>query len=585
MSKAKKRLLIIFGIITLFIVILIFSLNGIVAGIIENKVDAFLEKHPVKHYRLTYDRVGFNLVNRSVRIVGLTYTPDKSYLDSLENSGFSHMVPQIKVGKFIVTGIGISDAIQDKVIKINHVKIKKVFVTLYKIKGDKPAEKKVKPEKKKSTSVIPDSVKIKGINGIVINNILLNKSKVEIVDVKENNKILENDEMIIDISNIVLEKSKFNNDYLYTDVGDIRFEIRNNVFRTGDGLYEIAFDKLYTNKNDELITIKNFKFKPLYTKNDFTKQLKYQQERYDIKAKELLITQPDFEKLFADNELHIEKVIVKSPDIGIYRDKRIPFPHFKRPLLPHQAIKKMKMNLEVDTVLIENAKFAYEELTDRNVKPLYISFNDLEGVISNVCNIKDKLKTNNKMRLSLRGKMMKAAPFELQFVFPMKARNDTFVFWGAVYGKVPLKIFNKAVHPASGITFDDGYLDKLTFKGGANPVYSKGEMTMLYHDLALTVDKKEKEGQNKFLSWGATAAVRKNNPIEGKPPKTAVMFYERDIEKGFGNFLWKTIFSGLKATMIISVNSMNKKKYKALTTPKNSDGNKKKKKWPWKKKK
>ncbi len=573
MSKTKKRLLIISGIIVALVVVVILSFNEIVAGIIEKKLDNFLEKHPVKNYELTYKRVGFNLVNRSLRIVGLTFKPEKAYLDSLAATGFSNMIPEINLGKFIVSGINIQDIINDKVFKITHVKVKKAEVILYKIDGEKKPVKKKTEDSVKKTSIIPDSVRVKGINGLLINNITVEKSRVEIYDYKNKKQIFENQKLEIDITDITLTKSKFNDEFLYPNVGDVMLEISKSAFLTGDKFYKIAFDNLKISLSDELVTIQNFRLKPLYSKKNFSKKLEYQKERYDIIAGYILVTLPDFGKLLSENKLYIDKVILNSANIEIYRDKRVPFPHFKRPLLPHQAIKKMELGLNVDTVFINNTEFVYEELTNRNNEPLYISFNGLSGEVSNVCNVKEELDKNSRMKLTLKGKIMNKAPFDLKFIFPMKARNDTFVFTGHVYGKVPMKIFNRAVYPASGVTFDNGYLDKLTFSGGANPAYSKGKMTMLYHDLALTIENKDKDGQNKFLSWGANVAVRKNNPIQGKPVKEAVMFYERDVEKGFGNYIWKTVFSGLKATMILSVNSINKKKYKAITTPKSTPDN------------
>ncbi len=594
MTKVKKRLLIIGGIVLTVVAVVVLTLNGIVAGILENKVDAFLKEHPVKNYQISYDRVGFNFLNRSVRIVGLEYKPEPAYLDSVKNSGFKAMIPEIEVGKFIVSGINFVDLIKNKKAIIGDVTIKYVFVKLNKIDGKKHREtaKEEATDTIAKTSIIPDSVKIKGLNGLLIEEFEIKKSRVEIYNLKSLKTELTNREIRLTVKNIKLEKKNPAQEYLFLDIEDILLEVDHNVFKTADNLYEITFDRLQTTFRDKTISIKNFHFNPLFSKKGFSKQIKYQQERYDISSPEVLLSSPDYSELLADNELNIHSVVLKNPDISIYRDKRLPFPHFKRPLLPHQALKRMAMKLNIDTVTIDNATFVYEEKTDKNSKTLNLDFQKLNGTITNICNNPEELEENGNMEVSLNGKLMGAAPFNVSMIFPMQARNDTFVFSGTVNGKVSFKIFNKAIYPAAGIKFDGGTLNKMTFKGGANAKYSTGTMTLLYHDLSMHIVKNDEVSRNKFLSWSASALIRKNNPDKNNPPKKAVMVFERDIEKGFGNFFWKTILSGLKGTMVVSMNKLNANKAasygvakESSSKKKNKDSGKNKKKWFWQKKK
>jgi hypothetical protein len=590
MSKLKKRLLIIIGIITIILIVLVFSFNAIVAYTISNKVDNYLAEHPVKNYQIEYDRIGFNFLNRSARIIGLTYTPNDSYVDSMKSTGFKAMIPEVKVGRFIVSGINIIDLIKNKEVIIDKIKIKNVKLTLNKIDGKTP-DKKKKIKLPATGSLIPDSVKIKGLNKIVIDKFLITNSKVEIYNLNKLQTELTNKKINFTIDGIKLDKKENVKDYLFVEIKDMLLEIDHNVFRTPDNLYEITFDKLSTTFRDEAIAISNFHFKPLYSKTKFSKHIKYQQERYDIKSQQVLISHPNYKQLIQGNELDIQNVTITKPDISIYRDKRLPFPHFKRPLLPHQALKRMALQLKVDSVQIVDATFVYEEKTDRNSQTLYLDFQKLSGIILNVNNTKEALAENDIMKVSFKGRLMGKAPFDIDFRFPMKAKNDTFVFSGTVYGKVPFEIFNKAVFPAAGVRFDDGTLNKLTFKGGANPKYSKGSMTLLYDNLNLHIVKSDEVSKNKFLSWSASAMVRKNNPSDGDPPKVAYMVFERDIEKGFGNFLWKTILSGLKGSMIVSMNTINKNKYNSFSKVATSKSRKnkgdsenkkkKKKKWFW----
>lgn len=546
MSKSKKRLLIISGIVLAIVVGVVLTFNAIVAGIISKKVDNYLATHPVKNYTISYGRVGFNIAGKSARLVNVTLSPKQSYIDSLTSTGYGFLVPDVTIGKLIVSGVDYSNILKGKNINIGKIRIRKLNVTLRKIIG-----KKTKPNKKnEKKTLIPETVTVRGINSLWIHSFILDKSKVELIDQATGDVIAGSQNIELDLRDFRLLPLKGDSSKFKPDCKEAILTLEKNLFYTPDKLYEIDLGVVAASLKNKKVVITNFKYKPLYSKKAFSKHLKYQQERYDIKVGSIEFYLPDIKSLINNQTILVSNVTVNKAKIGIYRDKLIPFPHFKRPLLPHQALKRMNMVLKIDTVKIKNSEFAYEELTGRNEKPLYVNFKKLSAEITNISNAKHRKYSQSKMKAVLKGRLMGKAPFDMNLVFPMAARNDTMFFSGTIYGKVPFSIFNKASFPAAGISFRDGTLNKLSFKGGANPRFSRGTLTMLYSNVKLDIVKKGKQKSSKFLSWGATTVIRKNNPVNSKPPKTALMSFTRDMEKGFGNFLWKTVFSGIKSTLI-----------------------------------
>ncbi len=544
MTKAKKRLLVILGILITIVVIGIFTFNGIVAGIATSKVDDFLKKNPVKNYHITYKRVGYNLVNQSVKLVGVSLIPTDTYFDSLSATGYSFTVPEVYLGKLVITGIDQKNALMNKAVNLNKIRIKNLEVKLWKIDG------KVKKATRKSANPLPDSIRIKGLTSLSIHQLIIEKSKVELINRKSKKKTVSTDEISAKLSDIRLISTGHNNGYFKPVIADATIQIDNNVFYTPDNLYKIVVKRATINLLDKEVFINTLQYQPLYSKKDFVKHIKFQKERYDFVLKRIKLSLPDVKALINNNKLTIPFVEISNSSFNIYRDKRVPFDHNKRPLLPNQAIKKMALQININTLTVKNSTFKYEEVTDRSSQPLIVSFSDLSVDITNLSNLKNRSYQKSKMKIALKGKLMEIAPFDMQLIFPLKARNDTFVFSGAVYGRVPLKAFNKATFPAAGINFEKGSLNKLTFKGGANPYHSKGTLTLLYNDVKLDVVRKNKKQSSKFLSWGATTVIHKDNPVPGKPVKTAIMASDRNPEKGLGNYLWKTIFSGLKGTFI-----------------------------------
>ena len=106
--------------------------------------------------------------------------------------------------------------------------------------------------------------------------------------------------------------------------------------------------------------------------------------------------------------------------------------------------------------------------------------------------------------------------------------------------------YESALYPALGIKISNGYLDGLVFDASADNYSSYGEMTMLYHDLETNILKSETDKRKSlFKSWGVNKIVHKGNPGKNEKVREVIMSFDRVEYKGLGNYLWKTIQSGL----------------------------------------
>jgi hypothetical protein len=70
--------------------------------------------------------------------------------------------------------------------------------------------------------------------------------------------------------------------------------------------------------------------------------------------------------------------------------------------------------------------------------------------------------------------------------------------------------------------------------------------------LHIKVLKKDKENNLKsknLESIIADAAIKSDNPLKGEN-RTGAIDFSRDTTKSFFNFLWKSVFSGVKKTVL-----------------------------------
>ena len=58
------------------------------------------------------------------------------------------------------------------------------------------------------------------------------------------------------------------------------------------------------------------------------------------------------------------------------------------------------------------------------------------------------------------------------------------------------------------------------------------------------------ERKNKLLSWAANTVIHVSNPGKNNKVRIASMEFERVEYKGFGNYVWKTLLSGIMNTIL-----------------------------------
>jgi hypothetical protein len=551
MTERKKRWLKITGIVVVVILILSFTFNEIVSSIITNKVKEYLADHkPLKGYDIKFDRVGFNLLNSSVKLIGLEIIPDSAFIDSLVKSGYKNSYFSVSVKKFAVLGIEFKKLIKEKEVDIRKIRIKKPYVKIFNIKGkQKPVSVKQK-KNEKIFSAIEDSVRIKGLNDLKIGMVEIRDGKFDIIQHKTGKLVITNGGIEILLEKLALTKSKHNNGYMYPSIKNASLLIENNKIKLDNNLYKVGFDKLTINFMDREIEVDNFIFKPLYSRRKFSKHIKRQQDMFDVKVSKINISEIDFKKLLIFNVLHIGKVDVSKASIKLFRDKKVPFDHSKRPLLPHQALKKMAFKMKIDSVRMTRSYFEYEQTAKKTKKPIHIHLSNIDALVTNINTVKTELNSKSKMIVEARALLMGKASVSVTIDFPLTAENDVFYFSAEVNKPFNLKILNEAVYPAAGMKFESGVLDKLTLHATGYPTFAHGRFKMLYHDLQMAAIDRDGVSTKKTLTWGVNKFVASSNPKKGKEPRQTVMFFERDMEKGFGNFFWKTIYSGLKGTII-----------------------------------
>lgn len=544
-KKQKKVAYILSGIAGIFL-IGILIINLVLGSIIGSKIKNSLSKEEDPNYSIELRKVNVNILTGNINLKDLSIKPDTLFIVKLkEGDTDKSMAIELSIPTFRLAGLSLYEAITSKKINVNKILFKDASCKL--LFGKKPKNKK-KTDDDKEFNI--DSIYMKGLDGISIGKIEFLRSKFEIFDLITNQLIINNEDLRFELNDFYLEELEGDNDYFSLHLENLKFELLKEEFSVPGGNYILNFDRMYFSMADSLLEIDNLELKSTYKdKYELAKKLKFTSEIYDISVEKIKISAFDLESMIHNGIYVIDSVSVTGLHLGILMDKRLPFNTDKRPKLPNQSLKQMRSPLYISKISIKDSYLKYQEKYDGYEEPMTAILADLNAQIHFATSMKDSIGTGKSMTVNLQSNFMEKTPLHVNFNFPLNSSVDTFYFSGHL-ASAKMNEFNQASEPAIGVKFIKGDLNEITFSGSANPRTSTGSMTMIYSDLEAEVSKKDPEkDKSKFLSWVANTVVHASNPGKNNKLRTANMQFDRVMYKGFGNFVWKTLQSGIVTTV------------------------------------
>jgi len=545
-----RKPLVVSSIIIASFVILILILQLIVSNIVEDKIEKAVSHRDGKDYGLTVDNVKVNLFTMTLIIKGISMVPDSSlYSELIAKDGKKSSVIHANLPVLRVRNIGIIDFIRNKNLDIGALIVKKAIINFY-ISGKE--KQKEHTSKNNDHSFNLDSIPIKGIGGGEIGRVMFSDININVINYETKDTVFSTYELDLEIDDISLIKNEGDSTSFRFGVEELVVSIKDEIFLLPGGKYKLTFDKMHFSMQKSLLSFDNLNIAPRYSQKYMVGLSKYQTEIYNATISKTNIRSINLKDIIHQKRFYLSNVEVDGLNLKLFKDKRLPFDEAKRPALPQQLLKRLNLNLFIDSVNIRNSKLVYAERHELMDTPMEVTLGNFNVLINNVTSVKDSIMAGIAMTIRLKAKLQKEIPMGVDMYFPMKSVADTFMFSGYL-GSGDMKIFNTVVLPVLGIKFHEGTIDRIEFKARANPTYSIGEMTMQYHDLQGEVQKQSMTESNKFLSWLANAVIIRNNPAKGKKARTVPMYFDRVMYKGLGNFAWKTLQSGIMATIIPTV--------------------------------
>lgn len=543
-----KKLLIILGVALIAVAVTLFVLLGRYTDrVIDPYVRSLLEHTKPMGHKITYDKIRVNLFEGLIKLKEVRMYPDSSLTD--HDLRFEVSVKDIEL-----TGFSIWKMLFHKNLIIDEFLIENpdIIITLP-TSAEEVIEDVSGEEAPKKKSQL--------LTRIFLSRITLTEGTFKLL--RSGAIIASSPNISLTAEEISLQKNSLDEPIGYT-FGDYTITLDSIDVRNESGLYDISLDKFQASKKELYFVLTGFNIIPKYDKEAFSKKLPFQNDRFDVRIGEIIITHNGLWHILKHEPLEITKLKIDSVDADIYRDKNVPFNYNRFPPFYSESFMKIPIPIIIDTVMVTNSRLTYGELAEGKSIAGEIKLENFEMKVYNITNLVEQDTAFNVMQFNIEAKVMGEGKLKAEITLPLEGDMHDFECSGSV-GRMQLAPLNGMLEPSMNITFNSGTVDRMTFAFTANDNVSRGWMEFLYSDLNVALLKKNPEKQWGFLSSLANTMALSNNPVDGKALKIVSVGYERDKNKGIINYIWKTIQSGMLHTILpTSKYQINKKEAQEL---------------------
>ena len=545
LSKARKKWLIISGSALLILIILLIILNSILSNKADHLLREKLSSIDTTSYHVDFRKVRVNVFTRSVNVYDITVKPADAALEEARHNRLASPVFQISVPKLKVSGVSIMKAIKGKDIELGKIILTAPDIKVYSAQGLFSKKKSSSGNKSifSSDTIVESPVKEARLGTFEIRN-----AHIQAIDLSKDKTVLETSELNILVDDLWLHHPEGDTLSHVLDISDCRISLASHQMDLPGNLYSVQTGPLEISYKDKEIRLDSIQLIPAYSEKQFGKIVGKQTDRFDLKIDQLLISGLEFDSLM-NKKLIIENINITKLHADIYRDKGIPrdMKHF--PKLFQTAVVGIPIYVKIGKINVVASYVRYQEMMPGGTVPGRIMFDQLELSIEGVSNDAAMIREGLALEVDGQGLLMGKTRAKLHLHLPVGDPMERFTFYGSTEA-FAVNDINPMVEPLAHFRAIGGTINSVSYYGMAYNDTAFGRMEVLYNDLEISVLRKQKEekgeiAQNRFLSFLAGSVIYKANPIKGKPIRISKMFFVRNLNKGFFNYMWKTIQNGL----------------------------------------
>ena len=291
---------------------------------------------------------------------------------------------------------------------------------------------------------------------------------------------------------------------------------------------------------------------PNYSGYKFTDRYQYVKNR--IQADFSGISLKDFSIIdyFISGNLVSSYLEIEKMEMDVFRDKRKKFPKGMKPEF-QDLIYSYPGLLNLDSLVLKNGNLLYLAHEEGAEEAGSISFNEIKAGIYNITNDSSFKKEKAFLELKAEGSFMNEGRLRIFLKAQIFDPDNTFTMDGSMSEMDPSRL-NPVLEKSADVIISAGKIEGMKFNFIANTNKASGKLLLIYRDLNLTFKNKITGDttaiKERIISFIANRKVLDSNPLPGEKAREGIIDFNRDPEKYTFNYLYKSLLSGMKFTVL-----------------------------------
>ena len=311
---------------------------------------------------------------------------------------------------------------------------------------------------------------------------------------------------------------------------------------------QLRLDTLYINTTKRFIRTTGLQLIPQLPQSDYAELSQNHSDWTKIQTSTTIWTGIDFTAFMKERSIVIDTITIQHAEINSYKNRQIAQPQQEKHLL-NQTLRHLPITLDIRCIQFGPLNVVYQELTPEGVQPGKLTVTNLTGECLGLSN----RPAQNQSFLTIRstGKLMELANLQTTINFSLQDTSEQFTVNGQL-GSLAMDQLNRLTEPLANLSIQNGRIDTLIFNITGNKHSSAVDLKLLYNGLEIELIK-DHDGQirqRRLLSEAINDwVVYSSNPQYGRT-RIGTGTALRDPYKSQFNYLWKSLWPGLKSTLI-----------------------------------
>lgn len=329
---------------------------------------------------------------------------------------------------------------------------------------------------------------------------------------------------------------------------DLVVDLSQFQYALDDGDNQLSIDSLHLDTHDRMIRTVGLALLPQLPQSDYAELNHNHSDWTQLETAITVWSGVDFPALVRERIVSIDTIKIQGAKISSYKNRQVPQPQREKQLLS-QTIRELPIALRVGCIDFGPLDIVYQELSPEGTQPGTLTFQALTGQCLGLTNRPEA--GTPPMSIHLQGQYLGKASLQADFHFPLQDSNDRFTVKGRL-GTFDLQDLNPLTEPLANLDIQSGQVDSLLFTITGDATQSSVDLKLLYHNLDVALIKVE-EGkilQRRLLSEAIEDWILlPSNPQYGIT-RTGTGTALRAPYKSQFNYLWRSLWPGLKSTLI-----------------------------------